>query len=68
MIKIHEALKIAIETLDAQGQMLSPDYRVIISRAGDEWVVWFVFLPETPGRDITVTVSPDGSARVLRGI
>jgi hypothetical protein len=31
-------------------------------------VFWFVFLPETPGKDVTVIVDDQGNVRTLAGL
>jgi hypothetical protein len=67
MIEIHEALRIAVEALRHQGAFLHDRYRLTASRVDDRWVFWFVFLPETPGQDMTVTVGDGGDARVTSG-
>jgi hypothetical protein len=68
MLKIYEALKIAVELLEAKQLIYRNSYKLIASKVGNEWVFWFVFLPETPGLDVTVFVAPDGQTRVLPGI
>lgn len=66
-IKIYDALKIAVDVLQAKQLMYRADYKLHASRVGNEWVFWFVFLPETPGLDITVFVSDEGQTRLLPG-
>jgi len=68
MIEIHEALRIAVETLRRDGALRNDRYRLTASRVDDRWVFWFVFLPETPGLDVTVTVGDGGDTRVLPGL
>lgn len=46
-IEIYGALKIAVDALEAIQLMYRSDYKLDASRAGDEWVFWFVFLPGT---------------------
>jgi hypothetical protein len=65
---VHDALKVAVEELQVRGQMLRPEYKLTVSRVGPEWVFWFVFLPPTPGLDVTVFVSDDGQTRILPGL
>lgn len=67
MLKIYDALKIAIEFLQSQALQYSDNYRLTASRVRDEWVFWFVFLPETPGLDVTVFVPDKGQPRYLAG-
>lgn len=68
MLKIYDALKIAIELLEAKQLMYRDNYKLTASRVENEWVFWFVFLPETPGLDITVFVADDGQTRFMPGI
>jgi hypothetical protein len=65
---IFDALKIAIEFLEKQRLMPAESYRLTASKVEQEWVFWFVFLPETPGHDVTVFVADDGRTRHLVGI
>jgi len=65
---IHEALKVAVEELEGNKLMPRREYRLTASRVDDEWVFWFVFLPPTPGMDVTVFVADDGGTRVLPGL
>lgn len=67
MLPIHEALRIAVEALRRENALLHDRYRLTASRVDDRWVFWFVFLPETPGHDVTVTVGDDGEAAVTVG-
>ena len=62
------ALTKALRVLYERNLMHSDNYRLTASRVNDRWVFWFVFLPETPGLDVTVTIDNDGSAEVLPGI
>jgi hypothetical protein len=67
-MEIYEALKIAIEALRKKDLVTQPDYRMTASRVNEEWVFWFVFLPETPGKDVTVIVDDQGNVRTLAGL
>jgi hypothetical protein len=67
-MKIYDALKIAVETLEEKKMMYREEYKLTAARVDDEWVFWFIFLPETPGLDITVFVSDDGQTRFLPGL
>jgi hypothetical protein len=66
-VKIYDALKIAVDAMEAKQLMYRPDYKLQASRVGNEWVFWFVFLPETPGLDVTVFVSDERQTRFLPG-
>lgn len=68
MLKIYEALKIAVEFLETNQLMYRDSYKVTASKVDNEWVFWFIFLPETPGLDVTVFVAPDGQTRFISGI
>ena len=67
-MKIYDALKIAIQTLENSNLMHKPEYKLYASKENDKWVFWFVFLPETPGLDVTAIVATDGTTEVLAGI
>ena len=67
-MKIYDALKIAVDLLEKQKLMYRPEYKLRAARVKDEWVFWFVFLPETPGLDVTVFVSDSGETRILPGM
>ena len=56
-MKIYEALKLAVEEIERQKMMYREQYKMTAARVEDEWVFWFVFLPQTPGLDVTVCVS-----------
>jgi hypothetical protein len=66
-MEIYDGLKKAMQSLRAQKLMYSEEFKLTGSKVGQEWVFWFVFLPETPGRDVTAVVDPDGNVRVLVG-
>lgn len=68
MLPIYDALKLAWESMVRDDLVLRDEYRLTASRVGDEWVFWFVFLPDTPGLDVTVYVRDDGRTRHLAGI
>lgn len=68
MLEIYEALKIAVELLATEQLMYRDNYKLTASRVGGEWVFWFVFLPETPGLDVTVTVADNGQTKFMPGI
>jgi hypothetical protein len=68
LVRIYDALKVAVEFLESQGLMYRDQYQLTASRLDDEWVFWFVFLPKTPGLDITVYVPDAGQPRFLAGI
>jgi hypothetical protein len=67
-MKIHEALKIAVEEMERRKMFRSENFRMTASRTGQEWVFWFVFLPEKFGEDLTAFVSDDGKVRFLDGM
>jgi hypothetical protein len=67
-MKVYDALKIAVETLERRKAMYRPEFKLRAARVDNEWVFSFVFLPETPGLDVTVFVSDSGGTRVLPGI
>lgn len=62
-----DALKLAVEVLREQKLMYREEFRLTASRVEDEWVFWFVFLPETVGMDVTAMVGGDGKVRTLVG-
>ena len=68
MLAIYDALKIAVALLNEKKLIVQEQYKLAASRVGHEWVFWFVFLPETPGKDLTVFVSEDGHTRILPGL
>jgi hypothetical protein len=68
VLKIYDALKIAVELLEARRLLRTVNYKLTASRVKDEWVFWFVFLPETPGMDVTVFVTDEGQTSLLPGI
>ena len=67
-MKIYEAIRIAVAHLEENTLMYRDEYKLTASKINSEWVVWFQFLPETPGLDVTVTVSDDGTVSVSSGI
>jgi hypothetical protein len=67
-MEIYDSLKLAVEALRAQKLMYREEFKVTASRVEDEWVFWFVFLPETPGLDVTAIVNTNGEVRTLVGL
>lgn len=67
-MEIYEALKVAVQTLENSSLMYKPEYKLHASKENDKWVFWFVFLPETPGLDVTAIVAADGTTEILAGI
>ena len=66
-MEIHDALKTAVSALREQKLMYREHYRLTASRVDDQWVFWFVFIPETPGMDVTAIVDDDGNVRTQVG-
>jgi hypothetical protein len=66
-LEVWDALKLAVEALREQKLMYREEFRLTASRVEDEWVFWFVFLPETIGMDVTAMVGDDGKVRTLVG-
>jgi hypothetical protein len=66
-LEVWDALKLAVEALREQKLMYREEFRLTASRVEDEWVFWFVFLPETVGMDVTAMVGGDGKVRTLVG-
>lgn len=68
IIKIYDALKIAVRMLESKHLMYSNNYKLVVTALEQEWVFWFIFLPQTPGLEITVFVANDGQTRYLAGM
>lgn len=66
-MRVYDALEIAVHALEKNKLMYREEYKLTASRVDNEWVFWFVFLPETFGEDVTVFVSDDGQTRFLPG-
>jgi hypothetical protein len=67
-MKIHEALKIAVDEMERRQLFRSESFRMTAGRSGEEWVFWFVFQPEKFGEDLTAFVADDSKIRFLGGI
>lgn len=65
-MKIYDALRLAMEPVERDHR--DRPFRLTASRVENEWVFWFVFLPATPGMDLTVFVADNGGLRTLPGI
>jgi hypothetical protein len=63
------ALSISLMALANESYQLWKEYKIIITYSVDknQWIIWFVALPETPGMDITVFVASDGTSTLLPG-
>jgi hypothetical protein len=68
MLQIYDALKIAIESVEKRSVLRAGSYTLTVTHVNGEWVFWFVFLPQTPGADVTVIVDGNGRTRMLAGI
>jgi len=66
-MEIYEALQKAMETLRQQDLMYREEFKLTASRVEQEWVFWFVFLPETYGMDVTAMVDDNGNVKTLVG-
>ena len=66
-MEIYDALKIAIEALRTQKLMYREEFKLTASKVEQEWVFWFVFLPETIGMDVTAMVDAEGKVRTSVG-
>jgi hypothetical protein len=66
-MEIYEALKTAMEALRAQKLMYREEFKLTASKVEQEWVFWFVFLPETIGMDVTAIVDADGKVKTSVG-
>lgn len=68
LMEIYDAMKAAVMTLREQKLMYREQYKLTASRADGQWVFWFVFLPETPGMDVTAIVDDGGNVKTQVGI
>lgn len=66
-MEVYEALKLAVQMLRSQDLMYRDEFRLTASKVENEWVFWFVFLPETHGMDVTAAVDENGNVRTLVG-
>lgn len=66
-MEIYDALKIAVEALRAQNLMYREEFKITASKVEQEWVFWFVFLPEAIGMDVTAIVDAEGKVRTSVG-
>jgi hypothetical protein len=66
-MEIYDALKIAVEALRAQNLMYREEFKITASKVEQEWVFWFVFLPETIGMDVTAIVDAEGKVKTTVG-
>lgn len=68
-MKPDKALTIALHALDMEKIKLWESYRIIISRPKDKdkWCIWFVAVPEVPGKDYSVFVDSEGKTSILPG-
>jgi hypothetical protein len=66
-MEIYDALKKAMETLRQQNLMYREEFKLTANRVEQEWVFWFVFLPETYGMDVTAMVDDNGNVKTLVG-
>ena len=67
-MKVYDALKLAVERLERQEDPLPEEFRLTAAKLADRWTFCFAFLPLTPGKDVTVTVSAAGDVVVSWGI
>jgi hypothetical protein len=66
-MEIDEALRRAMKALREQDLMYREEFRLTAKKVEQEWVFWFVFLPETYGMDATAMVDDNGNVRTLVG-
>ena len=66
-MEIYDALKVAVEALRAQKLMYREEMRLTASKVDRNWVFWFVFLPETPGLDVTAIVDEEANVKTQVG-
>jgi hypothetical protein len=66
-MEIYDALKIGVRALREQKLMNHEEFRLTASKVDDEWVFWFVFLPEAFGKDVTAIVDRKGNVRTSVG-
>ena len=67
-MEVYDALKIAVAALHKEKLMYRAEFKLTAAKVEQEWVFWFVFLPESPGLDVTAVVGDDGNVRTLVGI
>jgi len=67
-VRLEEAIQLSISSL-RNGQRLHRDeFRLTVRRKDNDWVLWFEFLPQVYGEDVTVIVHPDGKTTVVPGL
>jgi len=64
-MKVDEAVRIAMATLEKQAMMPTNMFRLDARLAGAIWRLRFVFQPEAPDFSIGVQVRPDGSGEIM---
>lgn len=67
LVPVQQAVQTAMETLQKRKLFYGDEFKLTVKKLPDKWVLWFVFLPETPGKDVTVFVDSAGNAEVSVG-
>lgn len=67
LVPVQQAVQTAMDTLQKRKLLYGDEFRLTVKKLPDKWVLWFVFLPETPGKDVTVFVDSAGNAEVSVG-
>ena len=69
-ITADKALEAALKALADAKIRLFRRYKIVMNSPDNRsrWGVWFVALPETPGKDVYVSVASDGSTSILPGL
>src|SRR5712692_341141 len=62
-----EAVRLALDTLEARALLKNQELRLTVKRSKSQWVVWLVYLPERFGGDVTVFVNDDRTTEVMLG-
>ena len=62
-----KALDAALKEAGRHTDLASQPFKVSVRPVKEGWSVWLVFLPETPGADLMISVDREGQARSIGG-
>lgn len=62
-----KALDAALKEAGRHHDLASQPFKVSVRPVKEGWSVWLVFLPETPGADLMISVDRDGRASSVGG-
>jgi hypothetical protein len=67
LMKAHDAIRLATDALEKHNMMPTNTFRLDARPNKEDWLIQFIFQPESPDFCMTVRVRPGGETQIMSG-